>query len=859
MKVANRRTVRRLAFRSLRAGKTRNLVAVLAIILTSLLFTALFTVAETMNYSVEQQSMRQVGGYSHGGFKELTREQVNELKDDPLIREYGTTFLFAKPEEAPFDKIWLEIRYADENYAKFGWSQPTTGRMPEKEKEAAVDTAVLEELGVPKELGAEVTVTYPLGKETVTDTFTLCGFWEADQAAQAHMMWLSEEYVLEKMEKVPREDIYYSGIGSWFLDVMFKDSKKIEENLDQVAENHGYTTLDADAGNYLSTGVNWAYTSTRSDTGDIQDRFIMILALVSIILAGYLIIYNVFQISVAGDVRFYGLLKTIGTTRGQIRRMLFWQAALLSGIGIPVGLLAGYAVGNLLAPVMIRNFDDVEVFYTANPLIFVGSALFALVTVLISCLIPAWKAGKVSPIEAVRYTEQSQKRSKKKRKSKKRSRIYQMAMGSLMRNKLKTVLVVLSLSLSLTILNGVYIFSVGFNMDGFLDKFVLSDFLVGTVDYFNYSGGGDVSDSLVENLNAQPGMEDGGYVYYAREYLEMDVTKEQWIKQRAGYSREHLDPSILALPDDAAVSEYPNLFGLDDFPFTYLEEVEGHLEDWKNPDSIIHVIQEDDYGRPRTENILFHPGEQVKLTYSDDYTWNEEGTEVTLHGKTEKTYTVAAVAVMPGNMTLRRYGNPMFAMSAEGIQSLAGKNAGKMIYMADFTEESQADAEQFLKNYTENVETDMQYESKAGYASNFQQIQTMIWVVGGSMSLLIGLVGILNFANGEVTSIVSRKRELAMLQSIGMTGKQMKKMLIMEGILIGGSTIILALILNFGIYFGLLPVVESLYWFFKRKMTVTMILIAVPVLALLGVSIPILVYKAVSRKSIVDRLREHET
>ena len=214
---------------------------------------------------------------------------------------------------------------------------------------------------------------------------------------------------------------------------------------------------------------------------------------------------------------------------------------------------------------------------------------------------------------------------------------------------------------------------------------------------------------------------------------------------------------------------------------------------------------------------------------------------------------------MPGNMTLRRYGNPMFAMSAEGIQSLAGKNAGKMIYMADFTEESQADAEQFLKNYTENVETDMQYESKAGYASNFQQIQTMIWVVGGSMSLLIGLVGILNFANGEVTSIVSRKRELAMLQSIGMTGKQMKKMLIMEGILIGGSTIILALILNFGIYFGLLPVVESLYWFFKRKMTVTMILIAVPVLALLGVSIPILVYKAVSRKSIVDRLREHET
>ena len=108
---------------------------------------------------------------------------------------------------------------------------------------------------------------------------------------------------------------------------------------------------------------------------DAQSIFPLIGAVIVMLLTGYLIIYNVFQISVAGDVRFYGLLKTIGTTGRQIRRIVRWQALLLSGIGIPIGLIFGYLTGNLLMPVIMANLDDATVYRSANPVIFIGAAL----------------------------------------------------------------------------------------------------------------------------------------------------------------------------------------------------------------------------------------------------------------------------------------------------------------------------------------------------------------------------------------------------------------------------------------------------------------------------------------------------
>ena len=152
----------------------------------------------------------------------------------------------------------------------------------------------------------------------------------------------------------------------------------------------------------------------------------------------------------AGDIRFYGLLKTIGTTPRQLRRILRNQALLLAAAGIPVGLLLGWLAGCALAPVVVRNLDSVSVVASANPWIFVGAAVFSLATVLLSCLRPGRMAGRVSPIEAVRYTEG--KVSRRGHSSARGTSLLGMAVANLRRSTGKTVLTILSLSLALVLL-----------------------------------------------------------------------------------------------------------------------------------------------------------------------------------------------------------------------------------------------------------------------------------------------------------------------------------------------------------------------------------------------------------------------
>ena len=132
MKVSNRGCIRRLSLRSLLASRTRNIVAVLAIALTAVLFTSLFTIAFSINEGIQQNTFRQVGGYSHGGFKYLAEEQFEALKDDPLIAQWGLRRFLGMPAEEPFNKSHVEIGYSDANEARWMYCEPVVGRLPQE-------------------------------------------------------------------------------------------------------------------------------------------------------------------------------------------------------------------------------------------------------------------------------------------------------------------------------------------------------------------------------------------------------------------------------------------------------------------------------------------------------------------------------------------------------------------------------------------------------------------------------------------------------------------------------------------------------------------------------------------------------
>ena len=196
MKVSNGKTIRRLGWRSMKAARTRNLIAVLAIALTTVLFTSLFTIAMSINDGFQQSNFRQVGGFSHGGFKYLTEEQFHELKDDPLIDQWGLRRFVGMPSEVPFNKSHVEVGYSDANEAHWMYCDPVEGRLPQEgTDEAATDTHVLELMGVTPEIGAKFTLTFDVDGRTTTQTFTLSGWWERDEAIVASHILIPESRV----------------------------------------------------------------------------------------------------------------------------------------------------------------------------------------------------------------------------------------------------------------------------------------------------------------------------------------------------------------------------------------------------------------------------------------------------------------------------------------------------------------------------------------------------------------------------------------------------------------------------------------------------------------------------------------
>ena len=885
MNVKNGKCIRHLAWKSLQASRTRNLVAVAAIALTAVLFTSLFTIALSINEGFQQANFRQVGGFSHGGFKYLTEEQFEELKDDPLIGQWGIRRFLGMPVDVPFNKSHVEISYSDTNEAHWQYCDPAEGSLPQEgTDQAATDTHVLELLGIEPQIGAEFTVTFYVDGNPTTRTFTLSGWWEYDEAIVANHILIPQSRVNEILEEtgVDPDNPADGMTGTWNMDVMLKNgSRHIEQDLNRILENHGYQNEEA-GDNYIEIGVNWGYTGARiSDAADPLMIAAVAVVLLLIIFTGYLIIYNVFQISVAGDIRFYGLLKTIGTTPRQLRRIIRIQALALSAAGIPIGLVLGWLIGGQLTPVIVERLDGVVTLTSLNPLIFIIAALFALFTVLLSCRRPGRMAAKVSPVEAVRYTEAGNRTRARGRKARKVSPLT-MAWANLGRNKGKTAVTVLSLSLAVVLLTVTVNFTGGFDMDKYVSNFTASDFIVANAAKFQTSSVGfnadmGVPQTVIDDIRAQGDITDSGIVYGQTSPM-LEYVEEDYFRQlnQYFYTPEQLD-NLIRLTDrneDGLLAANIQLSGMSPFALDHLTVLEGDLSPLYEPGSraIAAVYSEDEYGRADMDSHWAKPGDTVTLRYVEQYEYCDpdtgevygayedipQGADFTARPVRyrDAEYKVTALVTVPSALSYRYYGSDEFILNDETFAADTGTDS-VMYYAFDTSDDTNAAMEDFLSDYTENVNPDLDYESKATYAGEFESMRAMFLLLGGALSFIVGLVGILNFFNAVLTGIIARQRELAVLQSIGMTGRQLRTMLIWEGLLYALGAAGLALLLTLILGPVAFRAIEGLFWFFTYRLTLTPFLLVIPLFALLGAGIPVLTGRAEARHTIVERLREN--
>lgn len=302
--------------RTFHQNRGRNLVAVLAIILTTLMFTTLFVLSQSMNENIVEMTFRQVGYDAQVSFYSIAEEQADKLAAHPDVEEVGNGVVVGLAEDNRVAGRQVELRWADECFAKHSFALPSTGRLPEAEDEIALDTMVLDRLGIAHELGTPVTIQWMadfVSKEVRTSTFTLCGFWEANENSYASMAWVSREFADQAVEDIggPNPE---TRIGSHSVQVSLCHDKNIEKSMDRILADLGMSGLEYN--------VNLAYSSEMTRMAA-QENLPMYLGMALVFAAGYLIIYNIFQISVTADIQFYGRLKTLGATKKQIKKLIY--------------------------------------------------------------------------------------------------------------------------------------------------------------------------------------------------------------------------------------------------------------------------------------------------------------------------------------------------------------------------------------------------------------------------------------------------------------------------------------------------------------------------------------------------------
>ena len=883
MRVNNRKCIRKLALRSLMASRKRNFITIIAIILTTLLFTSVFTIALSLNKNYQEYTFRRIGGYSHGTFKDVSAEQMAAISSHPMVKQSGARTIIGYIGDGAFLKKHAEVSFMDKNCTTWSYAMPSVGRMPTEAHEVSMDTKSLELLGLKSELNQKVTLTFEVGIETPdayrkTDTFLLVGYWEYDEIMPVHYINVSNSYVTE----ITREATEH-GLEAFKsdLNVMMASSFGIRSQMEQVDLDLGYTWDERGTEQSARIGTNWGMTSEQLlQNADPETLAGILIILLIIGITGYLIIYNIFQISVSNDIRHYGLLKAIGVTARQLKHLIRKQALLLCLIGIPIGLIVGYSQGALLTPLILKSMSNSTVSNTVlslSPVIFIGASVFTFITVWISCMRPAKIASKVSPVDAARYTGQDVKN--KTRRKTRRGGPAGMAIASLQRKPGKTLIVFASLAFSLILLNSLYIFVKGFDMEKYLAKMSCADFVVSTTDYFNAQQVSEyIPDKTRRQIQQSLEVKESGCGYTIADTWRAQIwmNKNEWRQIVSLFDSDELMNELYqtAAKQGNMIASSVQMEGLDTELFEKLTLLSGDLDAVKTPanHAVALVIPTDDYGKIQNEEVYPQIGETITITYvnegyyidtrtgdlSDDTTPVEHMEFCIKDGK-EVDYTVAAHVLCPASMNFRyRTAGIELLLTEEALKKDSGQIVVPMVFLFNVQNSDLEEiSEQFLSEITAENENFM-YESKATIRRNFVRFKNMFLLVGGLLCLIIAVIGILNFFNVIVTSILSRKREFAVIQAVGMTNRQLKKMLIAEGLLYTLGAVVSAAIISLALYPCLSKMMGNIFWFLSPHLTITPVMISIPIFLILGWSIPTLLYGHVVKESIIDRLREIE-
>lgn len=791
--------ITQMSKQNLKSSRMRNIFVMITIVLASALLTAILMFAMGQNQQVKNElSHRQQVGYYN-----LTDEQVETLKNDERIAYQIQVKTGTLSEMDGFDVMPY---YVSELSDKIQIGELESGRLPEAENEIAVQAAMIEKMGIEPLPGSRVTFTFYDGN---TEEFVVSGILKGGDTAKQFSVFFSKGYAENgsQLKNMPYE-VYAKLYGAATM------------NADDCKE--AMYLIGSDAG-IERKYINPSKMFIESLSVDAQDVLIYGLVGAVILLACILVIYGVFYLSVIGKIHQFGQLRTIGMTRKQMKKLVSKEGCRLFLYASPIGILTGAAAGYFIIP---------SGFSIINTLLI---AVCVFVTVYIITMIsvhkPARLAAAVSPMEAMRYTAQEDMKKAANKKMCRSLTPFGLGVMNFSKNKKKAVITLASLALG-----GVLFMTAATYMSSF--------------DKENYARQGIWKEAEF-------------HIQYSLSAISLNENGMSGMQADSPLNSE-LIQRITALDGVKKVTEIKNFGVLFDYPKN---------DEYNNNDEICPLTEEEtkeigkyladgsaDYDKLMGGDYILAAGNG---TAAEIYGWEFTiGDKIMLHyydGSKMAEQEVTILGVLNDEYVLDHNGlEGWFLMPEQAILKWLSYDS----LNSDLLVSTEADKEDEVGEALEQMiaeKSELDMETLADRRVMYEQNANQMFGTISGLAIFIMMFSILSMMNTLITNIVTRKQELAMLESIGMSKGQIRKMLLGESLLLVIATVGVTMTVGTLCGYTLSKVLYGMgafYMAFQFPVVFAFayagVLIAVPLI------ITLVSMKSFSKEALVERLRGAE-
>lgn len=789
----------KIAKSNLKQNKSKSILIIITIILSTLMLSSIGIYIVDAGAYQKENTIKYSGNYQ-GILANVDEKQADILSNHADVELTGE--MNGVGVEKLEDDSNISLAYMNEDALKLNSFEFIKGKLPSKENEIVLDSGALKALGYKnKDLGEKIKISYDDYKndKKIEKEFIISGILKTSEISEAGKYYyaiISESY-MRNTRDMSQEDF---NIYVKFNDKSNLSIEQAKEKLDKIANDIGLDTIN--------TAVNENYINAlKPDMETIMGGVFVGLV---IVLSSILVIYNIFYISIVTKVQEFGKLRAIGATKKQIKNIVFKEGFILAGIAIPIGIILGYVLANII----IKSFMDIDVKSSRLPVI-LSVVVISFISVVLSLLKPMKVASKVSIVDAVRYTG-NKISNKSKRKGYKNINLKRLSHANLERNKKRTYMTLASLILSGTIFITVSTALESFDAEKMAREHFPYDIEVRLSGY---------------EMNSDKNPKDNLNILQMDNPLSKDFFNQ--IKNMEGIKRIESARSVkIGMEDYDVEFKYDLLQSINENDVKSLNKniIDGkiNLERLQTGDEIVitHVDTAKEMG--------VKAGDKIRLTLYDG------------DKKIKKEFKVQAIAM----------GVPSFGIGKDFIDRTLKYDSTSSLGI--YTEEGKyQEIKDSIKKIAKNngfLETDF-IDSRI--ESNKATI-SFIKIMGYTLTGIIGVIGFMNLVNTMITSIVTRKR-LGMLQAIGLTNKQLVKMLNSEAMYYTSGMMIGSIL--FGGILGYIAVI------FLKKTGLSYATYSLPIVPILLMIVCILIAQFITtyligrsfnKESLIDRVRYSE-